>query len=121
MSAMIGSCRRMGVVALASFLVGACSYSYVDANNVRHVVGLVDMTIAPANTGSEPVATAVSVTSVGMHVYSGTANGGGVVLGYGRETVLLIPNNACIDLNSPGPCLAARNASPRPATAEASP
>jgi len=120
MSAMIGFCRRMGVVALASLLVGACSYSYVDANNVRHVVGLVDMTIAPANTGSEPVATAVSVTSVGMHVYSGTANGGGVVLGYGKETIVLIPNNTCIDLNNPGPCLAAREAPSRPATAESS-
>jgi hypothetical protein len=121
MSAMIESCRRIGAVALVLLTSGACSYSYVDANNVRHVVGLVDMSIAPANIGSEPVASAVSVTSVGVHVYSGTANGGGVVLGYGRETVLLIPNNACIDLNSPGPCQAARNASSRPATAEASP
>ena len=120
MSALIESCRRIGVVALASLSIGACSYSYVDANNVRHVIGLVDMSIAPPNAGSEPVATAVSVTSVGMHIYSGTANGGGVVLGYGKETIVLIPNNTCIDLNNPGPCLAAREAPSRPATAESS-
>ena len=85
-----------------------CAYSYVDSNNVRHVVGLVDVTIpstVPESAG--PAASAVSITSVGLHVYSGTVNGGGIVLGYGKETVLLMENNACIDLNAVGPCASA--------------
>lgn len=94
-----------GAIALSLLAICACSYSYVDSNNVRHVVGLVDMTIASGGAnGVEPTATAVSVTSVGMHVYSGTARGGGVVLGYSKETLLVMPNNSCIDLQAATLC-----------------
>lgn len=83
-----------------------CAYSYVDSNNVRHIVGIVDVALpaAPAESVGPSV---VSVTSLGVHVYSGTSNGGGVVLGYGKETVLTMPNNACVDLGAPGVCAAA--------------
>jgi hypothetical protein len=93
------------VIALMS---GGCAYSYVDSSNVRHVIWLVDVSISPAEPNpSGPQSSAVSVTSVGLHVYSGTANGGGIVLGYGKETVVSLPNNACIDLNAPGVCASA--------------
>jgi hypothetical protein len=85
-----------------------CAFSYVDSRNVRHVIGFVDVALPAAPTeASGPTPSVVSVTSVGVHVYSGTSNGGGVVLGYGKETVLIMPNNACVDLNAPGVCAAA--------------
>jgi hypothetical protein len=98
-------------LALASTSAG-CAFSYVDSSNVRHVIGFVDVArpAAPAE-ASRPTPSVVSVTSVGMHVYSGGYNGSGVMLGYGKETVLTMPDNTCVDLSAPGPC-ATRVASP---------
>ena len=102
-----GIASRIAAVSLALMSAG-CAYSYVDSNNVRHIVGLVDVAIPSAGSeSSNPVASAVSVTSVGLYIFSGTANGGGVVLGYGKETVLTMTNNACVDLNAVGPCASA--------------
>jgi hypothetical protein len=106
------------LVVLAS---GGCAYSYVDSNDVRHVIGIVDVAL-PAAPGEAtgPSPSVVSVTSVGVHVYSGTSNGGGVVLGYGKETVLTMPNNACVDLSGPGPCAAGAAAAPQTANGKVS-
>ncbi len=111
-----GIASRMVAFSLALMSTG-CAYSYVDSNNVRHVIGLVDVAIPATGTESAgPVASAVSVTSVGLYVYSGSPNGSGVVLGYGKETVLLMPNNACVDLNAPGVCAAAALPPPKETT-----
>ena len=85
-----------------------CAVSYVDSKNVRHVIGFVDVALpsAPAEANG-PTPSVVSVTSLGVHVYSGTANGSGLVVGYGKETVLTMPNNACVDLSAPSLCAAA--------------
>ena len=92
----------MGVVA---FSTAGCAVSYVDSKNVRHIIGFVDVSLPAMPTdASGPLPTAVSVTSLGMHVYSGTASGSGLVLGYGKETVLVMPNNACVDISAPGLC-----------------
>ena len=100
-------CRLSAAAVVLLFALAACSYSYVDANNVRHVVGLVTVSIAPpASDAPDSMPSAVSVTSVGMHVYSGSPNGSGVVLGYAKETTLLMPNNACIDLQATSLCAA---------------
>lgn len=93
----------------AAIAVGAlcagCSFSYVDSSNVRHVIGFVDVSLpAEASDGSGPAPKVVSVTSVGVHVYSGTPSGSGVVLGYGKETTLTVPDHSCIDLGAPGLC-----------------
>jgi hypothetical protein len=91
-------------VSLALMSAG-CAYSYVDSNNIRHIIGFVDVSLPAAPTeASGPMPTAVSVTSLGVHVYSGTVNGSGLVLGYGKETVLVMPNNACVDITAPGLC-----------------
>ena len=84
-----------------------CAVSYVDSKNVRHVIGFVDVALpsAPAEAAG-PTPSVVSMTSLGVHVYSGTANGSGVVVGYGKETVVTMPNNTCVDLNAPGLCTA---------------
>jgi hypothetical protein len=100
-------CRLSAAAVGLLFALAACSYSYVDSNNVRHVVGLVNVSIAaPATDAPDSTPSAVSVTSVGMHVYSGSANGSGVVLGYAKATTLLMPNNACIDLQTTSLCAA---------------
>lgn len=103
---------RSAVFRLASLcvLVGAtagCAVSYVDSKNVRHIIGFVDVALpaTPAET-SGPTPSVVSVTSFGVHAYSGTQNGSGLVVGYGKETVVTMPNNACVDLNAPGLCAA---------------
>jgi hypothetical protein len=101
---MTRGCRLSAAAVAMLFASGACSYSYVDSNNVRHVIGLVSMSIAPSGEAPAIAPSAVSVTSLGMHVYSGAANGSGVVLGYSKETVLLMPNNACIDLQATSLC-----------------
>jgi hypothetical protein len=84
-----------------------CAVSYVDSKNVRHIIGFVDVALpmAPAEAAG-PTPSVVSVTSFGVHAYSGTANGSGLVVGYGKETVVTMPNNACVDLSAPGLCAA---------------
>jgi hypothetical protein len=107
LSAVTKGCRLSAATVAVLLALGACSYSYVDSNNVRHVIGLVNVSITPtANEAPESTPSAVSVTSVGMHVYSGSPNGSGVVLGYAKETVLLMPNNACVDLQATSLCAA---------------
>jgi hypothetical protein len=84
-----------------------CAVSYVDSKNVRHVIGFVDVALpSPAAEAAGPTPSVVSVTSLGVHVYSGTQNGSGLVVGYGKETVVTMPNNSCVDLSAPGLCAA---------------
>lgn len=107
---------RLAGVGLVAFGTAGCAVSYVDSNNVRHVIGFVDVALPVAPTeASGPTPSVVSVTSLGVHVYSGTQNGSGVVVGYGKETVLTMPNNACVDLSAPGPCVAGNPTSPQTA------
>jgi len=89
--------------ALASLLSGCLSISYVDSSNRRHVVGFVDVVVEPTDPGkAEPAV--VSVTTVGVHMYSGGAGGSGVVVGYAQETTVVVPNNSCVSLEKPGAC-----------------
>jgi hypothetical protein len=109
---MIGSCKqatlsilRACAAILSLALAGCVSYSYVDDHNVQHVVGFVHVAIDRghgAAAGSTP--TAVSVTGIGLSAYTDPINGNGVILGYGKEVFLTIPNNSCIDLDPAGPC-----------------
>lgn len=97
--------RSAAAALLLAALTGCVSYSYVDDRNIHHIVGFVDVAIGPANGSSaDAAASAVSVTSLGFSAYSHPDSGGGVVLGYSKETLLMLPNNSCIDLNSAGPC-----------------
>lgn len=93
--------------ALASLLSGCLSVSYVDSSNRRHVIGFVDVVVESADPGSgKPEPAVVSVTTVGVHMYSGGAvcNGSGVVVGYAHETTVVVPNNSCVSLEKPGAC-----------------
>lgn len=98
--------RAVCGTALASLLGGCLSVSYVDSSNRRHVIGFVDVVVdqaAPGSEKSEPAA--VSIMTVGVHMYSGAPGGGsGVIVGYAQETTVLMPNNSCISLEKPGAC-----------------
>ena len=82
-------------------LAGCLSFSYVDSDNVRHVVGLVDVAIR-----QEESARAIRVTGIGLSAFSaqGEGEGKGLVLGYSEATFLSLEDGACIDLNTPGLC-----------------
>ena len=85
-------------------LNGCLAYSYVDERNVQHVIGLVNLAIQPPETaGAAKTASAINLVGLGVSVLAG-ASGHSVTLGYSSETLLLIPDSACIDLQAPGPC-----------------
>ena len=107
--ALVALVRGMAVLGVAALSAGCMSFSYVDSENRQHILGLVDLRIEPSKRPSDP--TVLKVTSLGLHVYSGTANGGGVVVGYASETMVAVPNNGCVDLRTPGACASARSAS----------
>jgi hypothetical protein len=87
-------------------LTSACvSYSYVDANNRRHVVGFVDVTIeSPDPKTAQMLPSVVTVSSFGLSAYSSTPRGSGLMVGYAKETTMVLPANSCVDLNEPGLC-----------------
>jgi hypothetical protein len=106
---------RLAVLLIPSATAGCLSFSYVDENNVRHVVGFVDMTIpADSRTQGDAAAQAVVVTSVGLSVHTHRENNSSVVLGFSRQTVLAVGNNACIDLQRAGPCASLRASASAP-------
>lgn len=88
----------LGVLTLPSACV---SLNYTDAQNRRHVIGFVDITLDDAVAPGET--SAVSVTQFGLGAQAG-GQGSGVILGYQKETRVRVPANACVDLNRPGPC-----------------
>jgi hypothetical protein len=94
-------------------LEGCVSLSYVDSHDVRHVVGLVDVAIRPnTDSANDTAASAISVTSFGLAAYSRPGTGGGLVVGFNRETYFAVANHACVDLNRPGPCAKAPRREP---------
>lgn len=76
--------------ALATWQDGCVSFSYIDSQNRRHVVGFVDLEIdsSPADS-TKTQAKVTSFSSVGLHVYSGGDGTGGVIVGYAQNTWML--------------------------------
>ena len=104
----------IGIVAaiLISASTGCVSYSYLDDHNVQHVVGFVDLAIAPAGPPpADPAPKLTSISAIGLSAYS-NPDGGGVALGYTKETFLILPGNSCIDLAAAGLCAARPRQSP---------
>jgi hypothetical protein len=97
---------RIALSSTLPLLASAClSYSYVDSNNRRHVVGLVNIEFDAAEPpGQEPHPSVITVTSVGVRIFSNTPSGSGVIIGYGKETTVVVPDNSCIDVGAPGAC-----------------
>lgn len=87
--------------AAAAGLCACVSYSYVDAAGTQHVVGWVKLDLPPPAPGG---AGALSITTLGLSAYARPATGAGIALGYNKETLLAVPDNACIDMRTFGVC-----------------
>ncbi len=81
--------------AITLTLTNCVSYTYIDDRNVKHVVGFVDVTAGAAQAGPGEQSDSLTVTTVGVAV-SAMPDHRSVSLGYSRETLLSIANNACI-------------------------
>jgi hypothetical protein len=80
---------------------GCASVSYIDAGGGRHILGLVNLTLAPTPSGAAQL---TGVTTIGVAVRRGGPSGAVLALGYSRDVVVSVPSDACIDLARPGPC-----------------
>ena len=82
-------------LALMTALVESCAFTYVDDQGATHVLGLVNMKIAPPITTAYTVAESVQIQSVGLSIYSTPINRG-LALGYNREHLASVHDNAAV-------------------------
>jgi hypothetical protein len=82
-------------VAALTFACQACAVSYLDADGNRHVVGFVDITVHPPAEPQTFAGDVVDLTAVRLTV-SQTAQGGYVSIGYSREVLASMRDNALI-------------------------
>jgi hypothetical protein len=73
-----------------------CSFSYVDSQGYKHVMGLVDvkMKISPSDPNPDR-AENIDVTSVGISFYTNPLNSG-LAIGYNQESVTVLNGSNCI-------------------------
>jgi len=107
---LMGAAAKCGVAALVLLAQGCVSYSYVDAHQVQHVVGFVDIAMTPPS--GKAGATAVTLRAFGLSFFRHPTAGSGVALGYSEQSIVNLPDNACLDLQTKGVC-----ADSHPATA----
>ena|SRR5438105_15869859 len=91
----------LGGIALAVALSGCVSFSYLDGENVRHIIGFTD--IADVHDAAQNRPSVIAVTTVGVSAYR-LGEKSGFALGYNRDVLVSVPNNSCVDLNRIGPC-----------------
>jgi len=89
-----GRYGRLAPFALLLPALGGCALSYDDAAGNRHVVGFVDMSVAPAK-GETLAGNVVAVRTLGL-LASRNAQGGTLALGYASETTAAIKDNALV-------------------------
>ena len=88
------ACRwRAGFVLAALMAAGGCSASFVDAQGRRNTVGLVWLVTDPPP--GAPAGDFISVTTVGLAA-SALPNHSVLALGYSRDAVLTLKNDALI-------------------------
>ena len=94
--------------AIASSLLatsGCVSFSYVDKNNVQHIIGFVHARIdAPPAPPSTATARMLDVRGFGLSLHSVSDVGSAFTLGYVHQKLLILPPGACVDLSTPGRC-----------------
>lgn len=87
--------RGIGLCLALLLWLSGCALNYVDDKGVKHVMGLVNMKIEPAVTSDQTIAESVQIQTVGFSLYSTSINRG-VVLGYNRENLTTVYNNAMV-------------------------
>jgi len=93
---------KFGVFAFSLISAGCVSYTYVDSHQVQHVVGFVDVAMAPP--AGKSSATAVILRSFGLSFFRHPTAGSDISLGYSEQSVVSLPDNACLDLQAKGVC-----------------
>jgi len=101
LGAAVAKCCMVVLVLLAP---GCVSYSYVDAHQVQHVVGFVDVAMPLASPTGKAGATAVTLRSFGLSFFRHPTAGSDIALGYSEQSIVSVPDNTCIDLEAKGPC-----------------
>ena len=84
--------RRLVAVAGLTFL-GGCAHVWVDAEGNRNVVGLMHLTLPPAET--QAAAETLRVRTLGLTWTQANA-GSALVLGYGDTTLGFLRNDVCV-------------------------
>ncbi len=103
-------CRSLTAILVCLSLSNCVAISYTDDDNVRHIVGFVDVALPPEDTEGSFQATAVRIRTLGVNAFS-NPEANGVIFGYGDATFMTVPNNSCVDIAAMGPCA---NATPIP-------
>jgi hypothetical protein len=95
----IGRPKTTAAALTLAAALGGCAHVHVDAQGVRHVVGLVSMTLPPPDCGA-PGAQGLRVRSLGLTLTRGEL-GDALVLGYQDTAVLALPNDSLVLLQPP--------------------
>jgi len=98
-------CRILTTILACLILSNCVAVSYTDDDNVRHIIGFVDVSLPPEEGRDGPRATATRIRTLGVNAFS-NPEANGVILGYGDATFMAVPNNTCVDLAAMGPCVA---------------
>lgn len=110
---------RILLLTIVALLPACVSYSYIDSRGTRHVLGLVDLAIESSSPDSEfGRIDVVSLSGLGLSIAGRPGSGSDVVLGYGRQTFMVVPDGACVDLSVPGTCHSVRYTSVALSTAK---
>lgn len=94
--------RRLSTLAIAltTLSLTACSYSYMDEDGRKQVIGLVNITIDDGQTSHEIAGHQISIQALGLNI-SSTPLGHGLTLGYSNETLLAVKDNTLAILGEP--------------------
>jgi len=91
---------RIVAVVLGLSLAG-CAHTYVDDAGATHVFGLVSITIPPPIPPEAAGARAVRVVNVGLSMVRSDLFSS-LSFGYNAEELVVVRNNACVDLRADG-------------------
>lgn len=93
--------RYMGTAlcgTLASAALCGCAHSYIDADGTRHVIGLVHLTLPPPDAAAR-AGDWMRARTFGLAL-SRTDIGGALELGYSDNTLAVVRNNSCVQIDA---------------------
>lgn len=87
--------RRMPAALMLLAVTTGCAYTYIDENNVRHVIGLVNLEIRDVPEDGAWAGKVVDSRSLGISVNRNDM-GGSVSLGYNRDVSGYLKNHSLV-------------------------
>ena len=88
---------------LLPLMLSACAHTYIDADGNRNVIGWVHLTL-PVPAQKEQAADWIRMRTIGLAL-SRTDIGGALEFGYSDNTLAVIRNNSCVQLDQLPPTL----------------